>query len=322
MNTSVQTEQVPDALGALLEAKGQLKSTGVVKNPVGEMLESSVKEVPANSDEDPNKDDIEITEEETPAEEEENTSEESLEDEHPEDTLPPEPEPQDTRDYEKSYKELKQHYDKTVYELRTELNQVKDENSNLKQASITPPKTADELEAFREQYGEAFDIIRSVVIQEIQNGGVSQELNQKLTEVTQLEAEVRARESFKELLKEHPDASDIQKDPRFEKWFNEQPDSIKRILNSSDVKAISKQLTLYKMEVLGDTPKSKKQKKQKASVDASKGVSVKGTTEIAPSKKRWTGSEINEISKDYRKWSQQREEIELARRENRVDWEK
>lgn len=297
---SVQTKEVPAALGALMKAKGQnvYKDIAVVQQPVAVIVENQHTEVPATPV-------VEPVTQEVPA------------------TPAQNPEPVDKRNYEEAWKELKQHHDKTTFELREENKQLKNSLSQAARPVIKPPKTPEEMKAFKEQYGEAVDYIRTIVLEEISNDTLSNDLRSKIDEVNKAQTELKEKEAFKKLLDDHPDADEIRRDPKFAKWFNEQPDDIKRILaTSTDYRAISKQLSLYKLEVLGINPKEKKKAETQERVEASLGVDINSHTEINPQKKVWTGSEIKEISADYKKWYQHKDEIDQARRENRVDWTK
>jgi len=292
---SIQTKEMPTALSNLMKAKGQHKDIVTVQRPSAVIVENQHTEVTATPEQAPD-------EPVTPVQN---------------------PEPVDDGRDSKAYRELKQYHDKSIYEERQKTKQLEEALSQVTKPVIKPPKTPEEMKAFKEQYGEAVDYMRTIVIEELQNGGLQSDLQARLNEVTKTQAELREKEAFKLLLEEHPDADEIRKDPKFAAWFNEQPDDIKRILATSvDPRSISKQLSLYKLEVLGVNPKEKKKAKIQEQVDASLGVDISGRTEIQPQKKTWAISEINRIGADYKLWLKHKDEIDLARRENRVDYSK
>ncbi len=296
---SIQTKAVPSALENLLKAKGQNphKEVAVVQPPAAVIVENQNTDVPATPAPDP---------EDTPA-----TPVQNLE-------------PAQTGRDSPAWRELKAYHDRTVYELREELRLLKEAQLQAqKQEHVRPPKTPEEMKAFAEQYPEAVAYMETIVLNKLQNNTLDNELRSKLQEVTQLKTELKEKETFAKLLAEHPDAEEIKHDPKFTAWFYEQPEDIQRILRTStDYKAISKQLTLYKMEVLGINPKETKKAKSQDSINASLGVDVKGQTQIQPAKKVWTMSEINQISKDYKLWTKYSKEIDAARREGRIDTSK
>jgi len=298
---SVQTKEVPSALQHLLKAKGQ-RPSGTVQQPVGVVIENQNVEVPATPAPAP-EELVDDSTKSTPATPEQN------------------PEPSDNRNYEQAWKELKQHHDKLAFELRSENKQLKDQLTEATVKKITPPKTKEEMEEFKKQNPEAFDIMRSVALETVGEDNVA--LKARLEEVNRLTSELKEKEAFKRLLEIHPDAMEIRKSTEFAKWFNEQPEDIKRILASStDITAVAKQLTLYKIEMGIDTSKDKKKADSKKREEASIGVDVKSRTEILPQKKIWTKTEIDMVCADYAKWNKHKDEIDQARREGRVDMSK
>ena len=292
---TIATKETPSALQELLRAKGSSKDIPIVQNPTV-VVENSTIEAPATPA--PNPDEPSV-----PA------------------TLEQDQEPVDTRDYKQSYKELKTHHDKTTHELRLQLQAKDNQLLEAVKPVVKAPKTAEELKAFKEQYPEAYDVMESIVLNKLQDESL--DIRKQTNEVLQTQAKLREEKAFAELLKEHPDANEIKEDPKFAAWFNEQPDAIKNILATSlDHRAISKQLTLYKMEVLGYSPKDKKKAEIKEKEDASLAVKVKGQSEISPQKKIWTGTELRQIGANYKEWLKHKDEIDNARRENRVDMTK
>lgn len=292
---SIQTKDAPTALSNLSKAKGQNFSgdRAVVQKPAAVIVENQHTEELATPEQNP---ESQATSNQNPA-------------------------PVDESRDSTAYKELKQYHDKTVHELRVERERLAKELEEERKAKaiVKAPKTPEEMKAFREQYGEAADYMKTLFIEELQNDPTMTELRSRIEQVSQLQNELKEKEAFNKLLAEHPDAAEIRQDPKFAKWYNEQPEDIKRIISTSlDPRALAKQLTLYKLEVLGETPNSKKKAKAQENVDASLSVEVNSRTEIAPQKKIWTWAEINDIAKNYKLWLKHGPEIEQARREGRV----
>ncbi len=295
---SIQTKEVPTALDNLLRAKGQRKGgEAVVQHPTAVVVENQHTEVTA-----------------TPAP--------ALEPVVPVTPGVQELEPTIEDPYQKRYTDLKTYHDTSIYEARQEIATLKHQLSQAPSVTKTLqlPKTKEQLAAFREQNPEAADTIISLVREEIMNGELLSDITNSIGEVKKAQSELREEKAFKSLLEEHPDALDIKKSPQFAKWFNEQPADIQRILaTSSDYKAVSKQLTLYKLEVLGLNPKEKQKAENQAREDASLAVPVTGRVEITAQKKIWTKTEIDRICANYNLWNKHRAEIDEARREGRVD---
>lgn len=293
---SINTKESSPALAALSKHKNRgNKPQNVVVQPAAIVVENPKIEVTAPSVQEPEKV-VSATPEVKP------------------ETKPTNLDPRDTEEY----KSFKKYHDKTVHELRTELDELKKAYATATTPKLEIPKTKEEIEAFRKQHPDAVDIFTSIAIET--NSIAAKELQDKLAEVDNFRREFKEKEAFKALLEIHPDAMEIRASTKFKDWYNEQPKVIQQILSeSTDITAVAKQLTLYKLEVLGINPKDKKKEEVKEVVDASLGVDVKGKPEITAQKKIWTATEINNICADYKLWNKYSKEIDAARREGRVD---
>lgn len=291
---SITTKEAPSALQDLMKAKGNSKEMASAQQTIV-TVETPTTEAPATLVQDPDPAPA------APA------------------TQVPDQEPVDTRDYKQAHKELKQLYDTEIHQARLQLQEKDRLLAEKSKPIVKAPKTAEELKVFQEQFPEAYDVMESIVLTKLSDESL--DINRQAKELLQTQAKLREEQSFAELLKEHPDADEIRKDPKFATWYMDQPDDIKRILaTSTDARAISKQLTLYKMEVLGYSPKDKKKAAIKETEDASLAVKVKGQSEISPQKKIWTATEIQQIcAGGYKNYLKYRVEIDNARREGRVD---
>lgn len=295
---SVQTKETAPALAALLKAKGQRVTalSATVEQPAAVLVENSITEIPATPQEAP---EVIVEEQVTKA-------------------TPIETPVSNERYSEENYLNLKAHHDKTVYELRQEVKQLKDTLTQATTPKLELPKSKEELAEFKKTNPDAYDVMRAIALDAAQELG--SDVHKQLEEVNKAQAMLREKEAFGKLLEAHPDAKEIRASVEFAKWFNEQPEAIRNTLaNSADVESVIKLLTLYKIEALGYNPKEKKKAAAKERIDASLSVDIKGKTEVIPQKKMWTGSEIRAICANYATWNKYREEIDAARREGRVD---
>jgi len=290
---TIQTKETPSALTNLLKAKGQ-SPRGQIQQPVGEFVDNK------------------LSVQDTSAPEPEAPSESVVTPEAPN------PVPEDTVGYEKRYWDLKAHHDKTIYDERNRNKQLEEQLATASKPKVNLPLTKEELDTFKQEQKAAYDIMRSVILEELDNDSVG--YKQKIAEVTTLQKELKEKEAFKELLAIHPDALEIKASEKFKEWFFEQPQDIRNILEKSpDVKAVAKQLTLYKLEA---GIKDKKKEETRSKVEDSLAVEVKSKSEPTPPKKIWTKTEIDAICKNYALYQKHGKEIDIARRENRVDMSK
>ncbi len=232
------------------------------------------------------------------------------------------PEPQTENDvYKDRWIQLKTHYDTQVSDLRKQLDAKDRVIAEATTPKVVLPKTKEEMEAYRKQYPEAIDIFTTIALETV--GTESKKLQEQLAEVKRFEAELKEKEAFKRLLEIHPDALEIRSSPKFKEWYDLQPTAVQNILaNSTDLKAVSEMLDLYKFKALGLDPKKKKVDEVQSVVDASLGVDIKGKTEITSQKKIWTKTEIDAICAHYPTFLKYRLEIDTARKEGRVDLNK
>lgn len=241
----------------------------------------------------------------------------NLEDDEPATPIPdPEPDPDDIEEktFKKRYGDLRKHHDETVKNLKKEMDQLKKEFQENTSIRWTPPKSEAELEAFRAEHPEAFEIFESIAYRR-----VSEELK-KLDELkAKLEEkeEETAREKAKSvILKDHPDFDEIVVSEEFHNWLADQPDQIQEWAynNATDGRLASKVLTMYKIE----TGQGTKPKKQTLKADAARLVDPKGS-KLDPAsngKRTFKASEIAKMS--LNEYEALEAEILAAKREGRI----
>lgn len=220
--------------------------------------------------------------------------------------------------YEKRWKDLKKHYDTEVSTLRRKIKEMEEEND----PSFKPPKTVEELESFRKQYPEFYDVMLSVAHQNgsqfaSKTDGRIQELEAKLAEAEQEKA-------FKLIEQAHPDYVKVVADKQFMEWLDKQDSTIQSWVkeNSSNAQSFIRALDLYKLDAgLAKPPTTRKRgtsNETSTSSSAALDVSVgSGGVQVGDTNKRiWSRAEINRMTpKDFDKYE---EELMAAMMEGRV----
>ena len=220
------------------------------------------------------------------------------------------------RVFKKRYDDLKKHYDSTINKHKDELQSLRSQlESSTKQ--FVPPKSKEELEAWRKEYPDVYDMVETIAM----NKATTQtaDLEEKYKNI-QLQQEQIAKEKAEvELLKLHPDFSEIRSQDSFHEWAANQDPTIQGWLyeNTSNAKLAARAIDLYKM----DTGQSKLTKKEEKDVkkEAAKAISKtkKATDSDIPKKKIWTTSEIANLKPhQFEKFEK---EIDLARLEGRIE---
>jgi hypothetical protein len=225
--------------------------------------------------------------------------------------------------FEKRWKDLKKHYDTVVPDLR---NKVQDLEVSLeKKNSFNPPKTMEEMESFREQHPEFYDVMLSLAYHQAselgnKSGNRIQQLEEKLAEAEQARA-------FAEIAKAHPDYLEIVKGQDFSVWLEKQALGVQSWVkdNSNDAALFIRSLDLYKLDtgITKQMPsrKGKESNETRNTMDtsAADSVSVSGSSiSVGDTNKRvWSRDEIRQIiaSGQFEKFE---EELDEAMSEGRI----
>ena len=219
------------------------------------------------------------------------------------------------RVFKKRYDDLKKHYDSTLNKHKEELSSLR---SQLESSTtqFVPPKSKEELEAWRKEYPDVYDMVETIAI----NKATTQtaDLETKYKDL-QLQQEQIAKEKAEvELLKLHPDFNDIRSKDDFHEWAEQQDPTIQGWLyeNTSNSKLAARAIDLYKADRgISKVKKEDKDLKKEAAKAISK--TKKSTDTDIPKKKIWTTSEIGNLKPHQ--FEKLEKEIDLARLEGRIE---
>ena len=220
------------------------------------------------------------------------------------------------RVFKKRYDDLKKHYDSTINKHKDELTSLRTQlESSTKQ--FVPPKSKDELEAWRKEYPDVYDMVETIAMNKATTR--TAEIEDKYKNL-QLQQEQIAKEKAEvELLKLHPDFNEIRQKEEFHNWAANQDPTIQGWLyeNTSNAKLAARAIDLFKMDN-GQSNLTKKEEKD-VKKEAAKAISKtkKATDSDVPKKKVWTTSEISKLKPhQFEKFEK---EIDLARLEGRIE---
>ena len=199
--------------------------------------------------------------------------------------------------YKKRYDDLKTHYDSKLNEFK-----VREQELIQKAVSNRPeykaPKSAEELEEFKNEYPDVYEVVESVAHMQSENQVA--ELQTRLDAMQGRETEILKREAEKDLREKHPDFDEIRNSDEFQEWANLQPESIKDWIfnNSSDATLASRALDLFKKDIGLEVPQSiqPKSNSKQTQQSAADMISTK-TTSVNPNQQRvWSEREIAAMS--------------------------
>jgi hypothetical protein len=220
--------------------------------------------------------------------------------------------PYQKADYKKRYDDLKRHYDTKLNEFRTREQELAGKVQQA-QPVYEAPKSLEELEQFKNQYPDVYEVVESVA--HLQSEDKMKSITDKVAIIEAREQEVMRREAEKDLMDKHPDYSDLRNNDDFHVWAETQPEEIQDWIynNPNNASLASKAIDLYKME-------SSSLKQQKPSprnqAKASEMVSTKTTSVEAKEPKIWTQEEISDLSMD--EFDKYEKDIDQAILEGRV----
>ena len=198
--------------------------------------------------------------------------------------------------YKKRYDDLKKHYDQKIADFKQKELQLTAAATEM-QPAYAPPKSAEDLESFREQYPDLYETVETVA--HLQSEQQMQALKTKMSVLEERELNIQRKEAESTLRSRHPDFEDIRGDEKFHEWAKEQPEAIQGWIyeNPDNVSLAVKAIDLYKMEngiKIGSKQKAKKSQAPKSS--AADMVSTRTTQIDAKEPKIWSQREIAKLS--------------------------
>ena len=223
-------------------------------------------------------------------------------------------------DYKKRNDDLKKHYDSKVTEFKEEIASLRDTmNSRAVEMprGVTPPRTQEELDEFKERYPDVFEVVQTVA--SMQTESQVSKLRDEIGTIKEREKNLEKEKAYEELLRLHPDFDELKATDQFLGWLEEQPQTLSDGIykNNTDARWAARVVDLYKADV--GLTKTKKSKRQESAADAvTKTVAKEVATNPDAGKKVFTASQIAKM----KPWEFEKAEAEIdsARAEGRIDY--
>ena len=211
---------------------------------------------------------------------------------------------------------MKKHYDSTLNKHKDEVRTLR---TQLEQSAnkIVPPKSKEELEAWKKEYPDVYQMVETIAIDKADTR--AKEIETKYQNLQSQQEQLSQEKAEVELLKLHPDFQEIRQKDDFHEWAAKQDTVIQDWLyeNRANAQLAGRAIDLYKMDKgLGKySNKQEKDIKKEAAKAVSKTRKAE-STEGAKPKKIWSNAEISKMSvNEYEKYE---EEIDKAVREGRI----
>ena len=217
-------------------------------------------------------------------------------------------------DYKKRYDDLKKHYDAKLNEFKSREQELLEE-ATKNRTEYKAPKTAEELEEFKNQYPDVYEVVETVA--HLQSESKAKVLEERLSKLQEREQQLVRQDAEKRLMERHPDFEDIRNSDDFHSWAKEQPKVIQDWIynNANDADLASRALDLFKKD-FGIEPTKTKSSSRQTRQSAADMVSTKTTSVEPKQKKIWSEKEIAAMSID--EFDRYESEISDAMQEGRI----
>jgi hypothetical protein len=204
-------------------------------------------------------------------------------------------EPYKKPDYKKRYDDLKKHYDSKLNEFKSREQELLDEATSNRPA-YKAPKSPEELERFRSEYPDVYEVVETVAHMESESK--AKVLEERLSKLQERETELVRQSAEQRLMERHPDFEDIRNSDDFHGWAKDQPTSIQDWIykNADDADLASRALDLFKKDFGIDLPKTKSSSNKPTRGSAADMVSTKTTSVDSSQEKVWSEKEIAAMS--------------------------
>ena len=219
-------------------------------------------------------------------------------------------------DYKKRYDDLKRYYDRKLGDWNTKEGDLKAQ-LQANRPKYTPPKSEEELNAFKKDYPDIYGVVETV--SHLQSQNEMKSLQDEVGSLKKANQALAQREAQLELSKLHPDFNEIKESDDFHNWADSQPMEIKSWIyeNNKNGKLAARAVDLYKKDRgLG---LDKKTTIGKHSKNEGADLLVKTKEQIGqPTDQQvfFKTSDINKMSVD--EFAKYEKDIMLAQKEGRV----
>jgi len=160
----------------------------------------------------------------------------------------PEPTDAEERTFKKRYGDLRRHSQKMQHDLQTQLDSMKSQLEKTAAKEMKLPSSEEDLAQWVQAYPDVAKIVETIAMKKAKEQ--SQDIEQRLKRIDELEKEALAEKAEAELTRLHPDFAEIKQDDEFHDWVEQQPKWIRDSLYENDNDAVSaaRAIDLYKAD--------------------------------------------------------------------------
>ena len=204
-------------------------------------------------------------------------------------------EPYKRTNWKKRYDDSRRHMESKINEFKIREQELMDEAASNRPAYQTP-KSPEELEKFREEYPDVYEVVETVA--HMQSESKAKVLEERLSKLQERETELVRQSAEERLLVKHPDFEEIRNSDDFHSWAKEQPTSIQDWVydNASDADLASRALDLFKKDMGMESSNTKSSSNKPTKGSAADMVSTKTTSVDLSQERIWSEKEIAAMS--------------------------
>jgi len=220
-----------------------------------------------------------------------------------------EPANAEERTFKKRYSDLRRHQQKQAEELKKEIDELKRQLSTAAQKEMKLPKSDEDIEEWAKEYPDVAQIVETIAMKKAAEQ--ASVLEDRMKAIDEMQQSASKEKAEAELIRLHPDFSEIRDSDDFHDWADEQPKWVQDALyeNSDDPASVVRVIDLYKSDK-GMTKSAKKIKsKEAASV-----VNKRSKTSIDASESEGTIKESDVAKMSDKAFEKNQEEITQAMR--------
>ena len=216
----------------------------------------------------------EVTESESGGESTEDTSVQATDDTQQEETQEASETQEDDsslsaeeKSFKKRYGDLRRHMQEKEKEFNDKLEAL---TTKTKRASIVPPKSDDDIDAWAKEYPDVAGIVETIAAKKAKE--LFSKAESRLSELDDAHNEALRIKAENQIRKTHDDFDELRSSESFHDWADEQPKWVKDALyeNMDDPASVIRVIDLYKVDN-GMTPAAKTQSKKAAASTVTKG---------------------------------------------------
>ena len=172
------------------------------------------------------------------------------------------------KSFKKRYGDLRRHQQKKDKDYEERIKALEQQLTESTKSEIKLPKSDEDIDAWATKYPDVAAIVETIAIKKAREQ--SEGLESRVKEIDEMRATASREKAEVELLKIHPDFSDIRDSDDFHNWAEEQPSWVQNALyeNDTDARSASRAIDLYKADMNITTKKPASNKDAARSVNS------------------------------------------------------